>query len=138
MNGERVAPAEMLSVSQCWALLRSVEFGRLAVTADGAPDIFPVNHLVDHGTLLFRTAVGTKLEAATGHAVAFEVDGRDAETDEAWSVVVKGRAHAVDQLHEVIEAVGQPLFPWHEGAKPYFLRIEPELITGRRFPVRHP
>ena len=67
--------------------------GRLAVSILERPDIFPVNHVVDHGRIVFRTAAGTKLAAAVlGRAVAFEVDGYDSVAGEAWSVVVKGRA----------------------------------------------
>jgi hypothetical protein len=50
----------------------------LATVVDGRPDIHPVNHLVDHGTVLFRTAEGMKLRAAVGHDVTFEADGYDA------------------------------------------------------------
>ena len=28
-----------------------------------------------------------------------------------------------------------PLFPWHASAKPDFVRIDPEQVTGRRFHV---
>ena len=43
----------------CWMHLRSVEVGRLAVSVDNNPDIFPINFLVDHGTVVFRTAEGS-------------------------------------------------------------------------------
>ena len=65
-----------LDAPQCWALLRSVEVGRLAISIMNRPDIFPVNFIVDHGTVVFRTAEGTKLAGAVlNRAVAFEVDG---------------------------------------------------------------
>ena len=48
---------------------------------------------------------------------------------------MKGHARTVTKSYEVLEASEQPLVPWHEGRKPYFLRIEPEVITGRRFVV---
>ena len=77
----------------CWNLLRSAEVGRLAVSIKDQPDIFPINFVVDHGTVVFRTAEGTKLAAAVlGRGVAFEADGFDAGAGEAWSVVIKGRA----------------------------------------------
>lgn len=125
-----------LSVSECWALLRSVPVGRLGVVVGGQPDIFPVNHVVDHGTIVVRTASGTKHTAADGHPVAFEVDGYDADRSEAWSVVIKGVARSVDRLHEVVDALQLPIFPWQEGLKPRFLRIEPDTVTGRRIQVR--
>lgn len=124
-----------LSISECWAFARSAPVGRLAVTVDGQPDIFPVNHVVDRGTIVLRTAAGTKLSAADRHLVAFEVDGYDAEHAEAWSVVVKGAARSIDDLYETIDALQLPVFPWQDGPKPYFLRIEPSTITGRRVRV---
>jgi hypothetical protein len=124
-----------LGVHEALALLRSVPVGRLAVIVDEAPDIFPVNHLVDHGTIVFRTAEGTKLSAAHGHPVAFEVDGYDTSTGEAWSVVVHGVGRLVNDADEAIEALGLPLFPWQAGAKPQIVRVVPSTITGRRFAV---
>jgi nitroimidazol reductase NimA-like FMN-containing flavoprotein (pyridoxamine 5'-phosphate oxidase superfamily) len=120
----------------CWMLLRTSEVARLAVSVDAAPDIFPVNFVVDHGTVVFRTAAGSKLSAALSNpVVAFEVDGFDADVNEAWSVVIKGRAEEIKQLHERIESMDLPLFPWQAEPKSRFLRIVPETISGRRFHV---
>lgn len=124
-----------LSVSECWALMRSVPVGRLAVNVDGQPDLFPVNHLVDQGTVVIRTGPGTKLDAADRQLVAFEVDGYDVERAQAWSVVVKGVARSVGGLHDMIDALELPVFPWQDGRKPCFVRIEPNSITGRRVQV---
>jgi nitroimidazol reductase NimA-like FMN-containing flavoprotein (pyridoxamine 5'-phosphate oxidase superfamily) len=126
----------ILEPDQCLALLRSTTVGRLAVAIDGAPDIFPINFIVDHGSVVFRTAEGTKLAAAVlGRAVAFEADGYDPLAGEAWSVVVKGRAVEIARLHEVLEATDLPLFPWSTWPKPRFVRIVPTTTTGRRFAV---
>ena len=136
MAGAISAPVMQLDESQCWALLRAGEVGRLAVSIRNRPDIFPINYLVDHGTVVFRTAEGTKLAAAVlGTAVAFEVDGYDAASGEAWSVIIKGRAVEIVRMHEVFAAADLPLFPWHASPKPRFVRIEPDEITGRRFHV---
>ena len=129
------AATEQLSVPECWSLLRSAPVGRLATVVDGRPDIFPVNHLVDHGTVLFRTAEGTKLRAAVGHEVAFEADGYDAAAGKAWSVVVKGTAREIRELDETLGVMLLPLFPWQGGPKPRYVRIERAQVTGRRFPV---
>ena len=113
----------ILEANICWELLRSSEVGRLAVSLGNHPDIFPVNFIVDHGTVVFRTAEGTKLAAAVlGESVAFEVDGYDAEAGEAWSVVVKGRAVEIERMRDVFDALDLPLFPWHAAPKPCFLR----------------
>lgn len=125
-----------LDADECWALLRTADVGRLAVlTADG-PDIFPINFAIDHGTVVFRTAEGTKLEASThGARVAFEVDGLDVAAGTAWSVVMKARGEAVAQLEELVDTVDLPLFPWQASPKPRFVRLVPDAVTGRRFRV---
>ena len=135
MNTRTQQHTSVLSASECWALARSVPIGRLAVVADGKPDIFPVNHVVDHGTIVIRTGPGTKLTAAEHQTVAFEIDGYDVGRAEAWSVVVKGVARSVDGLYDMIDALKLPVFPWQAGPKPYFLRIEADSITGRRIRV---
>ena len=133
------APSETITIltpDRCWALLRSCEVGRLAVSIAGQPDIFPVNFVVDHGTVVFRTAEGTKLAAAVlGRGVAFEVDGYDAARGEAWSVVVKGSAREIDGMHELFDAADLPLFPWHAGPKHRYVRVVTVEVTGRRFAV---
>jgi nitroimidazol reductase NimA-like FMN-containing flavoprotein (pyridoxamine 5'-phosphate oxidase superfamily) len=125
-----------LDASRCWSLLRDADVGRLAVAINERPDIFPVNFVVDHGSVVFRTAEGTKLAAAVlGRAVAFEVDGYDAGSGEAWSVVLKGRASEIQRMQELFDAAELPLFPWHAAPKPRFVRVEPDELTGRRFHV---
>jgi uncharacterized protein len=126
----------VLETNTCWDVLRSSDVGRLAVSIGNRPDIFPVNFVVDHGTVVFRTAEGTKLAAAVlGQAVAFEVDGYDADAGEAWSVVIKGRAVEIERMQDVFEALDLPLFPWHASPKHRFVRIEPDDVSGRRFHV---
>ena len=126
---------EQLNSAACLALLREVSFGRLAIIVNDRPEIFPINHAVHHGSVVFRTAQGTKLANAVGQPVAFEADGYEESTKQAWSVVVSGTAHEVQLLHDVLEALELPVFPWEGGAKPHFVRIDPDSITGRRFTV---
>ncbi|KRE41665.1 hypothetical protein ASG74_13650 [Knoellia sp. Soil729] len=117
-------------------MLRGGIIGRLAVILEGAPDIFPVNYVVDHGTVVIRTNGGTKHQAARNQVVAFEVDGYDVDAGEAWSAVLKGRVTEIRGVDEVIEVMALPLDPWQGGAKPHFLRITPGTLTARRFRVR--
>jgi uncharacterized protein len=125
-----------LDAAECWRLMRRCEVGRLAVSIANHPDIFPINFVVDGETVVFRTAAGTKLAAAVlGKGVAFEVDGYDAVRGDAWSVVVKGEAHEIEQMMEYFEAEELPLFPWNAAPKPNLVRIEPQSVTGRRFHV---
>jgi hypothetical protein len=126
----------VLDSSNCWTLVRSAEVGRLAIVIDGRPDIFPINFVVDHGSVVFRTASGPKLAAAVAReSVAFEVDGYDAAAGEAWSVVLKGHAEEVRRLHELFDAATLPLFPWHAAPKQHFVRITPDGISGRSFHI---
>jgi uncharacterized protein len=124
----------VLEPPECWSLLRRTEVGRLAVAIQNQPDIFPINYVVDHGSIVFRTAEGTKLAAAVlGRAVAFEIDGYEPKTGEAWSVVVKGVATELERMHELFDALDLPLFPWHDWPKPRFVRVTPIEVTGRQF-----
>lgn len=123
----------------CWTLLRSADVGRLAVSVAGHPDIFPINFVTDHGTIVFRTSDGTKLAAALEQRlVAFEADGYDAAAGEAWSVVIKADAEEIKEIPEALDAMMLPLFPWHAGSKSRFIRIVPLDVSGRRFHVADP
>ena len=128
-----------LSENACWALLRTASIGRLAVWVEDHPDIFPINYAVDHGTVVFRSGVGTKVSAALSDSpVAMEADGYDEETAEAWSVVVQGRAEGIGTGQELLDTVDLPLFPWQAGEKGRFIRIVPTTTSGRRFPIADP
>lgn len=122
---------EVLAPGRCWALLRENDLGRLAVVVGGHPEIFPITYVVDHGSLVFRSAGGTKLDAALDRPVALEVDALDRAAGTAWSVVVHGRARRVRGLHDELDAMALPLDPPHPGPKPHLVRIEVERITGR-------
>jgi|SRR6056297_4011139 len=146
-------PLEVLDESTCWELLRSVPVGRLAIPIDdGRVEIFPVNHLVDQGSIVFRTAPGTKISeiapperpgeepADRTCRVAFEVDDAAAVAagDEvmAWSVVVQGTASLLTTTTDLFDSFDLDVRPWHLASKPFFVRIVPETVTGRRFRVR--
>lgn len=127
--------AVALDRDSCWQLLARAEVGRLAVSIARHPDIFPVNFAVVDESIVFRTAEGTKLVSiVVGPAVAFEVDGFDAERGEAWSVVVKGTASEVD-VFDAPDDSAFPIFPWSATPKPRFVRITADSIDGRRFRV---
>jgi hypothetical protein len=133
---DRPDPVEQISEQQCWQLVRSSEFGRLAVLLDDGPGIFPINFVVDHATIVFRSAPGSKLDAALAdNPLAFEVDGYDAESGRAWSVVVRGTASEITRLYDIIDTFRLPLYPWHGSAKHRFVRISPSEVSGRRFAV---
>ena len=133
---ERQQSTEILSESDCWNLLDHAAVGRLAVDIAGQPDIFPINFVVDNGGIVFRSAAGTKLAGAVlSGVVAFEIDGYEPDERTAWSVVVKGDARPIERMQEMFDAENLPLFPWLSWDKPNFVRIEPKVVTGRRYHI---
>lgn len=126
------SPTRLLSEEECWERIAAAPYGRIAATAAGEIDVFPVNHAVDDGTIVFRTSAGTKLiELTIRHHVAFEIDGF---TDtEAFSVVVKGDAEEFDHHLEVAAAERLGIKPWAPGEKDRWVRIKPTELHGRVF-----
>jgi uncharacterized protein len=86
---ERPGGWQELTKSECFQLLAREHLGRVAVVDDRGPVVFPVNFILDRHMVVFRTAEGTKLDAASrGSWVAFEVDGTDAATHTGWHCCV--------------------------------------------------
>ena len=122
----------ILSETECWDLLSSVALGRLVTSVDGQPEIFPLNFVVQHRTVLFRTAEGAKLvSAAINNRVLFEAD--DHGVTEGWSVIVKGTTRILRTHEEIDEAERAQLLPWTATAKQHYVRVRPLSVTGRRF-----
>lgn len=129
---EDFIPVSILSQTDCWNLLSSRSLGRLVTSVDGQPEIFPVNFVVQHRTILFRTGEGTKLvSTAINHNVLFEAD--DHNVAEGWSVIVKGMARSMRSDEEIAEAEKAQLLPWIATVKPHYVRIRPLSVSGRRF-----
>lgn len=125
-------PITVLSESESWDLLGTASLGRLVTNFAGEPEIFPVNFVVQGRTVLFRTAGGTKLFSAVGNrTVIFEAD--DHNVAEGWSVIVRGRAQLLKSDNDIQQADKAGLYPWVATAKPNYVRITPNDITGRRF-----
>jgi nitroimidazol reductase NimA-like FMN-containing flavoprotein (pyridoxamine 5'-phosphate oxidase superfamily) len=124
---------EHLSPAECWRLLASIPVGRIGVLNDSAPEIYPVNHVVDRETIVFRTDAGDKLRGLTrSPAVCYQVDGIVPGDATGWSVLVKGRAIEVDDADELRGVARLPLRHWAVGHKLHWIRILPAEVTGRR------
>jgi nitroimidazol reductase NimA-like FMN-containing flavoprotein (pyridoxamine 5'-phosphate oxidase superfamily) len=135
-DDERPPMREMRS-AECWERIAQAPYGRIGTIAAGEMDIFPVNHVVDRHSIVFRTAPGTKLLALTIHRqVLFEVDGID--DDEAFSVVVKGDADEFEREGEVEEAERLGVSPWAPGERKRWVRVTPRDIQGRAFKLPRP
>jgi len=124
---------ELLSEEDSLALLATVDVGRVGVSIEAIPAIFPVNFAVVGGQIVFRTSPGSKLSAATHEAVvAFEVDEHDAATRSGWSVLVVGRSQVVHDLDVTWQVLHAGLEPYADGRRADIVRIRPEIVTGRR------
>jgi uncharacterized protein len=125
---------EALDYAECLRLLASKQVGRLGFAIWGGPEILPVNYVMDGDAVVFATGAGSKLSAVVRSPVVFEVDDTDERTRSGWSVVVHGQAHEVTASDEgTLERVrALPLEPWAEGRKPYYVRITPRFVSGRR------
>lgn len=125
-------PVQTLTAEQSWEHLRSQELGRLVTRVGETIDIFPVNYAVDGEGLLFRTAPGSKLFELTVNAdVLFEVD--DYTDTAAWSVIVRGRAQALETDADIERAEAAGLRPWIPTDKRVYVRIAPASVSGRAF-----
>lgn len=121
-----------LSERECLDRLGSTSVGRIAFSQNALPAVVPVNFVLDGGHIMFRTAPGSKLDAAVrGAVVAFETDHIDPSTRTGWSVLVVGRcSHEADPA--VIERLDQlPLDPWLPDPTNNFVRICCDQTTGR-------
>lgn len=123
---------ERLSDEVCWALLASTDVARLAVREDDGVDVLPITYAVDAGRIVFRSTVGAMLRDLTiTPSVTLEIDGWTSH--DAWSVVVRGLAATVHPRDVApLERLG--LTPWSAERPSQWVAIEPDSVSGRRFP----
>lgn len=121
-----------LNDEQSWRLLEGTKHGRLVVSVAGEPDIFPVNYAASARKLYLRTAPGNKLAQLTiNSAVLFETDGILSE--EAWSVVLRGKARVLSNSAELAAVEELGLKTWVPTLKDFYVEIEPTSVSGRHF-----
>ena len=121
---------EILDRAECLRLLRTVPLGRIAITIGARPTVLPINYRVEGERILFRTGVGTKLDAAThGAVVAFEADDFDPMYHSGWSVVVQGVARDVSEA----DAKAMSATPrWAPGQSERLVEVSLDHVSGRR------
>ncbi|WP_371582983.1 pyridoxamine 5'-phosphate oxidase family protein [Streptomyces sp. NBC_01314] len=122
-----------LERQECLRLLAKVPVGRVVHTRQALPAVLPVNFGLDEdGSVLLRTsAVSELVRAIDGTVVAFEADEVDAATHSGWSVVVTGSAAVVTDPAEQERLARTGPRSWVPSPEEVFVRIEPELVTGR-------
>lgn len=125
-------PVLELHDEQSWRLLEGTHHGRLVVSVAGEPDIFPVNYVVADRKVYLRTAPGNKLAQLTiNSTVLFETDG--ILSDEAWSVVLRGKARVLNTSAELAAVEDLGLKSWVPTLKDFYVEIDPVSVSGRHF-----
>ena len=124
---------ELLTDEQALQLLAGGEVGRVGITMGSLPAIFPVNYRLIDGAIVFRTAPGSKMSAATeGAVVAFEVDDYQLADRSGWSVLAIGRAEVVEDDELTVKLAAARLEPIVDGPRTAIVRIVPAFLSGRR------
>ncbi len=132
--------SEELALPECLRLLALAAteglVGRIAVSSPQAPLVHPVNFWYQERSVLVQLGEGTMADSASDSLVAFEVDHVDRTNGRAWSVLVRGLATPLDdpaRSEVVASALPDPLV-----LRPgdIVLSIRPDVVTGRRFPLR--
>ncbi|MFE9101069.1 pyridoxamine 5'-phosphate oxidase family protein [Actinomadura geliboluensis] len=122
-----------LDQDECRALLAHAVIGRIVFTHRALPAVQPVNYTLSHGDIVIKVSRSSRLAtAAADTVVAFEIDHHDTDTRTGWSVVAVGHARRVTDPREVATLEALPLRTWAPRERETFIRIHPELITGRR------
>ncbi|HLI72664.1 MAG TPA: pyridoxamine 5'-phosphate oxidase family protein [Acidimicrobiales bacterium] len=132
--------SEELAMPECLRLLALAAkkglVGRIALSSTQAPLVHPVNFCYRERSVLVRLGAGTMAERASGALVAFEVDHVDRANGRAWSVLVRGLATPLDEPARS-EAMGSAPDPLVLTPGDVVLSIRPDVVTGRRFPLRN-
>jgi nitroimidazol reductase NimA-like FMN-containing flavoprotein (pyridoxamine 5'-phosphate oxidase superfamily) len=115
-------------------LLARANVGRVGAHHGALPVILPVTFEVTPEGIVLRTRRGSTLATAADAAVvAFEVDQFDPIDHGGWSVMVVGLATAITAEADLLAARELPLRSWAaDCTADHYVRISPELVTGRR------
>ncbi|MER6000407.1 pyridoxamine 5'-phosphate oxidase family protein [Nonomuraea sp. NPDC051941] len=124
---------QVLSREECLGLLSTTPIGRIVFTEHALPAVQPVNFHLDGRSIVIRTSIGSKLAAATRHAVvAFEADEFDSELRTGWSVTAVGQARAVTDPDEIHRLAALPLTTWVPGNRDHYIVVDAQEVSGRR------
>jgi nitroimidazol reductase NimA-like FMN-containing flavoprotein (pyridoxamine 5'-phosphate oxidase superfamily) len=129
-----------LTREECLQLLSAVPVGRVGVTIDALPVVWPVNFVVHKGTVVVRAVRGTTLDAATtGKVVAFEADNYGTTNERwGWSVLLRGVAEEITDPTELqaVRTLGLESGPL-DGSADRYIKIAVTAISGRRIIPPH-
>ncbi len=126
---------EQLSPYDCWRLVTAaggaLGVARVVWSEDDRPAVVPVNYTVADGSIWFQTTPGSRLaRACSDREVLVEVDHVDPVQRTGWSVVVTGRAGCLSSSED--RGMLGDLQVWPAGSRQLLVRVQPDLLTGRR------
>ena len=122
-----------LDRGECLRLLGKSTIGRVVFTEGALPAAHPVTYLLDDEEVIFRTAAGGKLAAASRHhVVGFQADEIDPRTHTGWSVLGVGQAYEVVTPTRLAELAAHQPAPWIPYRTGHTIAIPLQRLTGRR------
>jgi hypothetical protein len=131
----RAAPTPELEVFDAGESRRRLAvggIGRVALRSEGAPEIRPVNFVLQDDRIVIRTAEGCILDAARrSDPASFEIDGIDPLEHTGFSVIVVGKLR---ELPTDAVNLSLPLRPWASGPKDRFVGLSLDRVSGIRIP----
>ena len=130
---------DVLDRQECLALLDRSILGRVALSMGALPTILPINFRLIDDHIVFRTGVGSKLDAASrGAVIAFEVDSFDPMDHTGWSVVVTGIAQESPTTDWSGPILSTAVPRWAPSGSSRILFLPTDLVSGRRITHAHP
>jgi nitroimidazol reductase NimA-like FMN-containing flavoprotein (pyridoxamine 5'-phosphate oxidase superfamily) len=122
-----------LSGDECRTLLARHRVGRIVFMDPRGPVALPVNYVLDHADIVFRTSPSSSIHStpATGR-VSFEIDEIDEDEHLGWSVLATGTVARVDDPADLRHVMLLGPTPWARGPRDHYFRLSVQSITGRR------
>lgn len=122
-----------LTPDECWQRIGTHGIGRVALSAEPSPVVFPVNYTVHGRAIAYRTKFGGAAAAEPGSPISFEADHIDEHMQQGWSVLISGTAEHITDPDMIRHLSAQPTArPWAGGARYLWIHIEPIQISGRQ------
>ncbi|MFD0688664.1 pyridoxamine 5'-phosphate oxidase family protein [Actinomadura fibrosa] len=119
-------------------LLQSVPVGRIAWVEGRKAHVLPVNFVMEGTTVVLRTGHGPILDAVRhDRLITFEADDLEPALRAAWSVLLTGHASVVTDPLEAADLARLGLETWDTSQAPFFVRLIPQEVTGRRILPHH-
>lgn len=116
---------------QCLAFFGRSRLGRIALTLQALPVVFPVSYLVVANGFLVGVSVDQIAEAMDPRVIALEADGWAEDEGRRWTALAIGFVERVE-VHDEYPRPGVTDVtagrPWNER---HVFRLQPSVLSGR-------